>query len=428
MFRSMTKASRALLLALLSALVPQSSAAPVEHVLHISVDGLSGVLLKDYLKAAPQNFPTFIRLTREAAHTFNARCDYYSSDTMPNHISMWTGRPVLAPFAVPDNVSHGYITNVDLGVSLHKTGNTNIPYKASVFDVVHDHGKKTALLVSKTRLLIADRSYGLSHGASDLVQPNHGRDKIDATAGGDLQGPPITNLVNALVPFLGSDQVANYTFVHLSEPDLTAHTYGWTSPIASNMVMLIDQQLDRVLKAVNSNPKMRDKTAVIIVSDHGGGGTNNISHTTPEDPMNYTIPMFIMAPGVQGGADLHTLFSNRLDPGPARPDYTAKPQPLRNGDTGNIALHFLGLPPIPGSFMTPVFKEKAVTLRAAPAENGQFLLWWSLPVNAARLESAESISRTEWVAVSNSLHTWGDMQLHLFTPSAPQRYFRLRVF
>jgi hypothetical protein len=39
----------------------------------------------------------------------------------------------------------------------------------------------------------------------------------------------------------------------------------------------------------------------------------------------------------------------RRDPGEERIEYAAEHQPIRNGDTGNLALSLLGLGPIPTS-------------------------------------------------------------------------------
>src|ERR1051326_2875931 len=69
-------------------------AAQVQYVVQVSLDGLGAKYLEYYVSNAPAQFPNFIRLMQSGAFTFNARCDYDISETVPNHASIFTGRPV----------------------------------------------------------------------------------------------------------------------------------------------------------------------------------------------------------------------------------------------------------------------------------------------------------------------------------------------
>ena len=78
---------------------PVAARAKIEYVLHITCDGLRG----DALKAAmdlPANaaaYPGFRQLLAQGAATFQARCDFDYSETIPNHTGVVTGRPVSEP-------------------------------------------------------------------------------------------------------------------------------------------------------------------------------------------------------------------------------------------------------------------------------------------------------------------------------------------
>jgi hypothetical protein len=103
-----------------------------------------------------------------------------------------------------------------------------------------------------------------------------------------------------------------------------------------------------VRRLVEADAALAGRTMIIVTTDHGGIGAN---HGESELADNYTIPIFVWGAGV-GRGDLYAMNAEtRSDPGGARPDYNAKRQPIRNGDTGNLALGLLGLGPIPGSLI-----------------------------------------------------------------------------
>jgi hypothetical protein len=110
----------------------------------------------------------------------------------------------------------------------------------------------------------------------------------------------------------------------------------------------VDGYLAAVLRLVETDPQLVGKTAIIVTTDHGGMWFN---HGDPAFPPDYTIPLFVWGAGV-GRGDLYQINSQtRTDPAEERPDYNSAGQPIRNGDTGNLALALLGLGPIPGSFI-----------------------------------------------------------------------------
>jgi hypothetical protein len=405
-----------------------SHASSVSHVVQISIDGLGAKYLEFYLTNAPAQFPTFVRLTAEGASTMNARCDYDSSDTIPNHTSMFTGRPVLQPAGMPNTTHHGYNNNFPgFADTIHTHGNPHVPYKASMFDVAHDYGLSTAFFAGKTRLTICDRSYDAVNGAPDLIGDDNGRDKIDESAISDAyEAPSIVNQVNGIVAALESSPPKHYTFIHIAEPDITGHFYGgWGSANWSNAVRFADGQLKRILDAIDANPALSNRTAVIVSTDHGGVGFGHSDYT---NPTNYIIPFFVRAPGLPAGVDAYSLFSNRGNPGGQRTDYTTHPQPLRNSDGSNLALALLGLPPIPGSLVVPVFATREVSLRIARF-HGQIGIFWSDPANEYVLESTEVLGENaDWTEITSGIETMESTKV--FTLASPEdlatRYFRLR--
>ena len=285
----------------------------------------------------------FRRFVDEGATTFNARTDYTHTITLPNHTSMLAGRPVLQPATQPNTVHHGYTANGDPGpgVTLHNSGNPNLSYVASVFDVAHDAGLSTALYASKSKFVLYERSYDAAHGAPDASLPDYGTDKIDRY----VNQSPAAMHAAFLTEMAANDYV--YSFVHYANLDDAGHSSGWGSASWQAALRTVDDYLGDIFLLVTTDAGLAGRTAIVLTSDHGGVGTG---HSNASSAENYTIPVLVWGAGVARGADLYALNpSSRQDPGTSRPTYNAHPQPVRNGDTGNLTLRLLGLTSVPGS-------------------------------------------------------------------------------
>ena len=320
-----------------------------EYVIHISVDGVNASELESLIAGDPVEYDSFKRLIDEGASTFNARTDYSRTDTLPNHTSQTTGRPVDQPAGQANTVHHGYTANSDPGGSdtLHNSGNPNLSYIASAFDVAHDYGLSTGLYASKSKFVLYEQSYNSSNGAPDTTGSDDGNDKIDSYVNESTGSP--SNASNLHADFL-ADMAAsrfNYSWVHYRDPDSAGHASGWGSSGWDDSLKDIDDYIGDILALIEGDVLLDGNTIIILTTDHGGTGTGHGSASTAA---NYTIPFFAWGADVAVGTDLYALNAGtRLDPGAGRPDYDAAVQPIRNGDSGNLALSVLGLPAVSGS-------------------------------------------------------------------------------
>jgi hypothetical protein len=306
-----------------------------EYVIHVSVDGLRPDAVT---VLGPSVMTNFYRLRTQGAFTDNARNDYDYTVTLPNHTCQLTGRGVTGASG------HNWTSNSDPppGVTLESNKGT---YIAGAFDVAHDYGLRTAEYASKSKFSLFATSWDATHGGVDLVGDNNGRNKIDIY----VNQSDTAALVNRLVADLGTQDV-HYAFLHLTDPDTTGHASGWDVTPGSaylNTVRAMDTRLGALFGLVDTNGRMRGRTAILVTADHGGYGTDHSDPTLRED---YTVPFYVWAPRVAAGADLYALNRfTRLDPGTGRPAYTNAVPPVRNGECANLALKLLGLGPVPGS-------------------------------------------------------------------------------
>ena len=111
--------------------------------------------------------PNLRSFLRRSAYTLNARTDPDFTKTLPNHTSQMTGRPVFG------GAGHQVTYNEDMQRTVHQEAGG---YVASVFDVVHDHGGRTAVYAGKSKFDMIDRNWNGTFGEIDRVGPDNGRD------------------------------------------------------------------------------------------------------------------------------------------------------------------------------------------------------------------------------------------------------------
>lgn len=330
-FRIMLAAAIAMLPAIVSS---AADAANADYVIEISVDGLGS----SYLLSLFDNndVPNFKRLKNEGTSTLNARNDYDITVTLPNHVTIVTAREIMG------DSGHNWINNSDPapGQTIHSN---KCSYVASVFDVVHDNGLRTAIYTTKTKFSLFETSYNnADNGASDIILPDNGCNKIDSYYYDNNSSVMTDRFISAMKsdPF-------NYSLVHYTDGDSAGHGKGWGSIEYMNAIKAVDGYLGKILQLIDSSPALRGHTTIILTADHGG---HDLKHSTATDSLNYTIPFFVWGVGATAGTDLYALNKGRrLDPGDGRPAYSAIPQPVRNGDGANLALKLLGFSAIPSS-------------------------------------------------------------------------------
>ena len=338
---------RALIMAILVAgLAAPSSVLAAPYVIEISVDGLGSVWLQPLLDA--NQVPNLKRFVTEGATTMNARDDYDVTVTLPNHVTLVTGRGV---YGIGGN-GHMWTSNSDPSntttAPTYSIQNNKGSYVASVFDVAHDNGLKTGMYATKTKFSLFDHSYNNSNGRVDPIPPDDGRNKIDRY---DYNASSSTVTSDFVSDMNAVSSRRNYSFLHFSDPDIAGHASGWGSTGYNDSVIAVDGYLGSIFNLVATNPALAGQTDIILTADHGGYGTN---HGDATDYRVYEIPFFVWGPDAAPGTDLYALNAmTRLDPGfgssGTRPTYSASVQPIRNGDGANLALDLLGLGPIPGS-------------------------------------------------------------------------------
>ncbi|HRQ72685.1 MAG TPA: alkaline phosphatase family protein, partial [Phycisphaerales bacterium] len=295
-----------------------------DHVIVISVDGLRSDAM---LILTPRQAPALHRLMA-ASSTLNARTDPDYTITLPNHTAMLTGRPTSG------ERGHAWTDNDDPpeGETLHTRKGE---YVAGVFDVAAAHGVRTGLVANKSKFILYARSWGAHQG--DEGTPPSGDNENRATLEHYYRSKTIEGVCDDALAFLARHAgERSLLFVHFSHTDAVGHDHGWDMTEGSPYLRSVretDAQIARLLDAARTLEGFAGRTAIILTADHGGGAPFK-SHLRAHMWINYVIPFFVWTGDGAPHADLYELnAATRRDPGLARPDADADPQPVRNADT-----------------------------------------------------------------------------------------------
>jgi len=312
-----------------------------DHVILLAVDGLRPDAI-DGPEDGP--LPGFRRLMR-GPHTLQARTDANLTITLPNHVSMVTSRPVAG------DAGHGWTANDDPpaakhGGTLHKRKGS---YVASMFDVAHDHGAATAVVATKSKFSLLAASYDEDNGAPDAIAPDHGRRKIDLYACAGSTDAALRQLLAALA----APAPRSLSLLHVGVTDFVGHAEGWDMADGTayrRAVAEADAAVVRLLEAIDADPRLRGRTAIVMTADHGGGVPFK-THTVHDAPENFLIPFAVWMGADREPQELVALNADRraLVAATEWVGPEATPQPIRSADAGNLCLQLLGMPAIPGS-------------------------------------------------------------------------------
>ena len=269
-----------LLLMMSGVFAPAAMAAgKAKHVVVMVWDGMRPDFVSE------QNTPTLWQLARQGVWFENHHAVYLSA-TEVNGTAIATGaypahdgiignreyRPAMDPLKV---VHTEAIETVRKGDTM--TGGHYLRV-STVAELLQQKGMRTVIAGAKAIALLHDRSKR-NAGATDVTLfagdslPADELNKITNLHGAFPEAETTNATRNdwtteAVIDPLWKDGVPEYTLIWLNEPDATQHKTGPGSDASLAAIKNADDNLARVLVTLGDKG-LRDKTDVIVVSDHG---------------------------------------------------------------------------------------------------------------------------------------------------------------
>jgi len=221
---------------------------PDGHLIIIIVDGLRPDLIAEHA-------PTIARLAAEGAATLDART-VRPIATLPSITSMLTG---LAPR------DHGIMWN-------DYEPERGVVQAATIFDIAHAAGLRTALFSGKVKIRHAARP-----------------SSVDQFTARFLPDAGIAVLAQASL----AESAPHLMLVHLPNVDRAGHEYGWRSKRQHETLRAADTAVASIIAVIESG--VTGPTRVILTADHGGEGRNHYRILAG----NQRIPWILWGDGVR---------------------------------------------------------------------------------------------------------------------------------
>jgi len=227
---------------------PLPSKADIKRAIIISFDGLR----PDAIEEAPMT--NLMELMKTSAYApLNART-IDSPATSPSHASMLSG------YCMED---HGVIYNRFFMYMGYSKG-------MDVFNLAHDAGMKTVMIVSKEKLRqLAEPE------TTDVFEVAYGEPAIERTVLPQIEA--------------GFDLM----FIHFAGGDNRGHKYGWMSGEYLKVLREGDEVLGNIIQTLKDEG-MYDSTFILVTADHGGHDRNHIGLLIED----YRIPWIAHGPGI----------------------------------------------------------------------------------------------------------------------------------
>jgi predicted AlkP superfamily pyrophosphatase or phosphodiesterase len=255
--------------------VPRSlDAAPAEHVVMISLDGLPAYLVDD----PKVSMPNLHALARRGVRAAGMRVSN-PSVTWPNHTTLVTGMQPRRHGVL----ANGVLVRGEPGVPVTidpRRDKSELVRTATLFDVAHAAGLTTAAIqwpCTRSATTIDNDFQEFFHpDGLRYTTPRFLQEMIDD---GILPKDPDATYRSHCYPWydytwttaacnLIAKHKPNLLLLHLLNTDTTHHQYGPQTQAGYTAVAYADACVGRVLAAIDA-AGIGEKTAVFIVSDHG---------------------------------------------------------------------------------------------------------------------------------------------------------------